>query len=127
MALTRLTQRMTDNVGELTLCSFSMLLSVPDGTGGTRPPTLGEIAALELTVTNRATGTVLNGLNGVLLLPDHGAYNATTGILVVNLDDLDNALETSTNDEETHRALIYLPGFLWVEILFVVQAAANVP
>ncbi len=127
MALTRLTQTMHDNVGELTPCSFTTLLTVPDGTGGTRPPTAGEILALELTVTDVTAGTVINALDAVPLLSAHGVYNATTGVLTLNLVAADNPIVHDTLASEQHKALVHLPTLLWVEIYFVVQNQNRIP
>ena len=120
---------MDEPIGEATTRTFRVPdVQVDDGAGGVRFATALELAPIKLTVTDHV-GAVINGLNAATLLPGHGSYTATTGVLLVTLIAADNPIVSTTlaaGMPERHKAFIHLPGVLWVEIYFSVQNAAGI-
>lgn len=99
-------------IDELSSFSFSTVLTIPDGAGGERHPTLSEITALELTVyleggsditaytygspvaNTWAQGSeVLKNIN--IEDTGRGDYNEATGLLTVTLHAGDNPFLTA--------------------------------
>lgn len=131
--MNRLRQTIPDPVGEATGSLFRIPdVQVIDATAptGLRFATALEMAGVgcELTVTDHL-GAVINSLDAVPLLPDHGTYNATTGVLLVELEAADNPIVGTpvAGTGERHMALVHAPGLLWVEIVFNVQNALMIP
>jgi hypothetical protein len=78
-----------------------------DETGAAIPSS--GVSAITLTVYNRdsATKEILNSVTAVNILnAGRGTLHATSGLLTVTLDPLDNAIVDNTSDLEWHRALI---------------------
>ena len=78
-----------------------------DETGAAIPSS--GVSTLTLTIYNRdsATKEILNSVSAVNILNvGRGTLHATSGLLTVTLDPLDNAVIDSASDLEWHRALI---------------------
>lgn len=78
-----------------------------DETGAAIPSS--GVSALTLTLYNRDSTTkeILNSVSAVNILnTGRGTLHATSGLLTVTLDPLDNAIVDSASDLEWHRALI---------------------
>lgn len=63
--------------------------------------------ALKVWITDRKTGTVINGRNGTSILnANGGTVHATTGAWTFKLGALDSAIVNTADPYETHRVLV---------------------
>lgn len=89
-----------DIVNEQSTAQYTGILK--DETGASIP--VANVGSLTLTLTNVATGAIINGRNAQDVLNQNQVTLDGNGRLTYTLQPADTAIQDATNDYETHRA-----------------------